>query len=188
MRLIEISQPAPKIAAFAFGRMNPPTTGHKKLVDTIASQPGDHFLFLTHTQDAKTNPLSFEDKVLYAQKMFPTVTVGDAGVKTIIDAMKKLQGMGYRDIIYVAGSDRVQQFDQLLSKYNGKDYQFDSIRTVNAGMRDPDAEGAVGVSASKAREYAVQGARRSFLSTIPADEKIGNEIYQKIRQNLKQTA
>ena len=188
MRLTEISQPAPKIAAFAYGRMNPPTTGHKKLVATIASQPGDHFLFLTHTQDAKTNPLSFEDKVLYAQKMFPTVTVGDAGVKTIIDAMKKLQSMGYRDIIYVAGSDRVQQFDQLLSKYNGKDYQFDSIRTVNAGMRDPDAEGAAGVSASRAREYAVQGAKRSFLTTIPADEKTATEIYQKIRQNLKQPA
>jgi len=188
MRLAEISQPAPKIAAFAFGRMNPPTTGHKKLVDTIVSQPGDHFLFLTHTQDAKSNPLSFEDKMLYAKKMFPDITVGDAGVRTIIDAMKKLESMGYRDIIYVAGSDRVQQFDQLLSKYNGKDYQFNSIRTVNAGMRDPDAEGTAGASASRAREYAVQGARRSFLSTIPADEKTGNEIYQKIRQNLKQTA
>ena len=102
--------------------------------------------------------------------------------------MQKLQSMGYKDIIYVAGSDRVQQFDELLNKYNGKDYQFNSIRTVNAGMRDPDAEGAAGVSASRAREYAVQGAKRSFLTTIPADEKTATEIYQKIRQNLKQPA
>lgn len=188
MRLAEISQPALKIAAFAYGRMNPPTTGHKKLIDTIAAQPGDHFLFLTHTQDVKSNPLSFEDKLAYAQKMFPNVKIGDAAVKTIIDAMQKLQSMGYQDIIYVAGSDRVQQFDQLLNKYNGKDYQFNSIRTVNAGMRDPDAEGAAGVSASRAREYAVQGAKRSFLTTIPADEKTATEIYQKIRQNLKQPA
>jgi len=188
MRLAEISQPAPKIAAFAYGRMNPPTTGHKKLIDTISAQPGDHFLFLTHTQDAKSNPLSFADKLDYAQKMFPNIKVGDAGVKTIIDAMKKLESMGYQDIIYVAGSDRVQQFDELLNKYNGKDYQFNSIRTVNAGMRDPDAEGAAGVSASRAREYAVQGAKRSFLTTIPADEKTATEIYQKIRQNLKQPA
>jgi nicotinic acid mononucleotide adenylyltransferase len=188
MRLAEISQPALKIAAFAYGRMNPPTTGHKKLIDTIAAQPGDHFLFLTHTQDVKSNPLSFEDKLAYAQKMFPNVKIGDVAVKTIIDAMQKLQSMGYQDIIYVAGSDRVQQFDQLLNKYNGKDYQFNSIRTVNAGMRDPDAEGAAGVSASRAREYAVQGAKRSFLTTIPADEKTATEIYQKIRQNLKQPA
>lgn len=188
MRLAEISQPAPKIAAFAYGRMNPPTTGHKKLIDTISAQPGDHFLFLTHTQDVKSNPLSFADKLAYAEKMFPNIKVGDAEVKTIIDAMKKLQSMGYKDIIYVAGSDRVQQFDQLLNKYNGKDYQFNSIRTVNAGMRDPDAEGAAGVSASRAREYAVQGAKRSFLTTIPADEKTATEIYQKIRQNLKQPA
>jgi nicotinic acid mononucleotide adenylyltransferase len=188
MRLAEISHPALKIAAFAYGRMNPPTTGHKKLIDTIAAQPGDHFLFLTHTQDVKSNPLSFEDKLAYAQKMFPNVKIGDAAVKTIIDAMQKLQSMGYQDIIYVAGSDRVQQFDQLLNKYNGKDYQFNSIRTVNAGMRDPDAEGAAGVSASRAREYAVQGAKRSFLTTIPADEKTATEIYQKIRQNLKQPA
>jgi nicotinic acid mononucleotide adenylyltransferase len=188
MRLIEINQPAPKIAAFAYGRMNPPTTGHKKLIDVISTQPGDHFLFLTHTQDAKSNPLSFADKLDYAEKMFPSIKVGDAGVKTIIDAMQKLQSMGYKDIIYVAGSDRVQQFDELLNKYNGKDYQFNSIRTVNAGMRDPDAEGAAGVSASRAREYAVQGAKRSFLTTIPADEKTATEIYQKIRQNLKQPA
>lgn len=188
MRLAEINQPAPKIAAFAYGRMNPPTKGHEKLINTIKAQPGDHFLFLTHTQDAKSNPLSFEDKMFYAQKMFPNINIGDAGVKTIIDAMKKLQSMGYKDIIYVAGSDRVQQFDQLLSKYNGKDYQFDSIRTVNAGMRDPDAEGTAGVSASRAREYAVQGARNSFLSTIPADPKLANQMYQKIRQTYKQTA
>lgn len=188
MRLVEISQPAPKIAAFAYGRMNPPTKGHEKLINTIKAQPGDHFLFLTHTQDIKSNPLSFADKVFYAEKMFPDIKIGDAGVKTIIDAMKKLQSLGYKDIIYVAGSDRVEQFDQLLSKYNGKDYQFNSIRTVNAGMRDPDAEGTTGVSASKAREYAVMGAKRSFLTTIPADEKTATEIYQKIRQNLKQPA
>lgn len=188
MRLIEINQPAVKIATFAYGRMNPPTTGHKKLVDIISTQPGDHFLFLTHTQDAKTNPLSFEDKLQYAQKMFPLITVGDVGVRTIIDAMKKLQSMNYTDVIYVAGSDRVTQFDELLNKYNGKDYQFNSIRTVSAGMRDPDAEGVAGASASRAREYAAQGARNSFLNTIPADAKTGNEIYQKIRQTLKQPA
>ncbi len=183
MRLAEINQPARKIAAFAFGRMNPPTAGHKKLVDLIVVQPGDHFLFLTHTQDAKSNPLSFADKLDYAQKMFPNIKVGDPGVKTIIDAMKKLESMGYTDIIYVAGSDRVQQFDELLNKYNNKDYKFNTIRTSNAGPRDPD-----GVSASKAREYAVMGAKRSFLKLIPADEKTATEIYQKIRQNLKQPA
>ena len=113
--------------------------------------------------------------------------VQNSAARTIIEGAKELSGK-YDDLIVVVGSDRIPEFKTLLNKYNGKDYQFDSIRTVNAGMRDPDAEGITGASASKAREYAVQGARRSFLSTIPADEKTGNEIYQKIRQNLKQTA
>jgi len=185
MRLTEFTH---KIAAFAFGRMNPPTKGHEKLVNTILQQTGDHFLFLTHTQDKKNNPLSFEDKLNFAKKMFPNVTVGDASVKTIMDAMKKLERDGYTDIIYVAGSDRVAQFDQLLNKYNNNEYKFKSIRTVNAGTRDPDAEGAAGVSASRAREYAVQGAKRSFLTTIPADEKTATELYTKVRKNLNITA
>ena len=115
---------APKVATFAFGRMNPPTIGHAKLVDKIKSQDGEPFLFLTHTQKPKTDPLSFAEKVFFAEKSFSGIKIGDQSVKTIIDAMKFLEAKGYSDIIYVAGSDRVAQFEKLLNDYNGKDYNF----------------------------------------------------------------
>ena len=145
---------APKVAAFAFGRMNPPTVGHAKLVDKIKSQEGEPFLFLTHTQKPKTDPLSFDEKVFFAQRSFTGVTIGDQKVRTIIDAMQFLESKGYSDIIYVAGSDRVAQFEKLLNTYNGKDYNFNSIKIVSAGQRDPDAEGAEGMSASKMKAAA----------------------------------
>ena len=104
---------APKTAVFAFGRMNPPTIGHAKLVDVVKSQDGKPFLFLTHTQKPKTDPLSFDEKVFFAQRSFTGVTIGDQKVRTIIDAMQFLEAKGYSDIIYVAGSDRVAQFEKL---------------------------------------------------------------------------
>ena len=113
---------ASKTAVFAFGRMNPPTIGHAKLVDVIKSQQGEPFLFLTHTQKPKTDPLSFAEKVFFAQKSFSGIAIGDNKVRTIIDAMKSLEAKGYTDIIYVAGSDRVDSFTKLLNDYNGKDY------------------------------------------------------------------
>ena len=118
---------APKTAVFAFGRMNPPTIGHAKLVDVVKSQDGKPFLFLTHTQKPKTDPLSFAEKVFFAQKSFTGIEIGNQTVKTIIDAMKHLEKAGYTDIIYVAGSDRVASFEKLLNDYNGKDYNFNSV-------------------------------------------------------------
>jgi len=157
---------APKVATFAFGRMNPPTIGHAKLVDKIKSQDGEPFLFLTHTQKPKTDPLSFAEKVFFAEKSFSGIKIGDQSVKTIIDAMKFLEAKGYSDIIYVAGSDRVAQFEKLLNDYNGKDYNFNSINVVNAGQRDPDAEGAEGMSASKLKAAAAEGDFETFKTGV----------------------
>ena len=92
---------ADKAATLAFGRMNPPTIGHKKLVDVVASQPGDPFLFITQTQKPKTDPLDFQTKLKFAKRFFPNVTVGDSEVNTIIKALQKLESMGYNSITYV---------------------------------------------------------------------------------------
>ena len=135
--------------------MNPPTIGHKKLVDVVASQPGDPFLFITQTQKPKTDPLDFQTKLKFAKRFFPNVTVGDSEVNTIIKALQKLESMGYNSITYVAGSDRVDDFKNLITKYNGKDYNFNNISVVSAGERDPDADGAEGMSASKMRAAAM---------------------------------
>ena len=156
---------ASKTAVFAFGRMNPPTIGHARLVDVIKNQQGEPFLFLTHTQKPKTDPLSFAEKIFFAQKSFSGITIGDSKVRTIIDAMKTLEAKGYTDIIYVAGSDRVDSFTKLLNDYNGKDYNFDSINIVSAGQRDPDAEGAEGMSASKMKAAAAENNFETFFNS-----------------------
>ena len=89
-------------AVFAFGRMNPPTIGHSKLVDMVKQQPGKHFVFLTHTQKPKTDPLTYAQKVKYAKQTFSGVSIGDANVKTIIQALQKLESMGYVNVISVS--------------------------------------------------------------------------------------
>ena len=175
---------ASKTAVFAFGRMNPPTIGHAKLVDVIKSQQGEPFLFLTHTQKPKTDPLSFAEKVFFAQKSFSGIAIGDNKVRTIIDAMKSLEAKGYTDIIYVAGSDRVDSFTKLLNDYNGKDYTFDSINIVSAGQRDPDAEGAEGMSASKMKAAAAEGDFETFKQGVAGDEKLAQMMFTKVKAGM----
>lgn len=184
MLIREILEAVDKTAVLAFGRMNPITIGHQKIVDTIRKQQGDPFLFLTHTQNNKKDPLSFAQKKMYAMNFFKGITVGDDMVKTIIEAMKKLESLGYNRIIYVAGSDRVDSFNDLLNKYNGSEYKFDSIDIVSAGERDPEQDGAQGISASKMRDFAARGDLNSFLNNVPGDKKLGTRMYQDVRKGL----
>jgi hypothetical protein len=144
-------------AVFAFGRLNPPTIGHGRLVDMVKNQPGKPFLFLTHTQKPDTDPLTFQQKIKYARASFDDITIGDPEVRTLIQALQKLESMGFAHVILVAGSDRVKQFDSFLPKYNGKDYNFESVKVVSSGERDPDADGIKGMSASKLKRLAAEG-------------------------------
>jgi nicotinamide mononucleotide adenylyltransferase len=185
MLITEILEAPNKTAVFAFGRMNPPTAGHKKIGEVIKAQPGDPFIFVTHTQNAKTDPLTFSQKLTFAQKMFPMIKVGDKAVRTWVQAMQKLEQMGYTNIIYVAGSDRVNQFNELLNKYNGKEYNFNSVKVVSAGERDPDAQGLEGMSASKMRDLAARGDKRTFINAVPIDPKTAEEMYNQVRTGLK---
>ena len=185
MHLREIFEAEGKTAVFAFGRMNPPTIGHKKLVNKMAGYPGDHYIFLTHTQKPKTDPLSFAEKVFFARRSFgSSVIVGNENVKTIIQAMQHLQEKGYNRIIYLAGSDRVESFTKLLNTYNGKDYQFDKIDVASAGERDPDAEGAEGMSASKLKAAAAAGDFDEFKTGVAGDEKLAQMMYNKVRSGM----
>lgn len=183
MLLRELYENDKKVAVLAFGRMNPPTIGHKKLADKVASIKGDHFIFLSQTQKPKTDPLDFDTKVKFAQQFFPNVTVGDRAVRTIIDAMKYLNAKGYTDIIYVAGSDRIPAFTDLLNKYNNVEYEFDSIEIVSAGERDPDADGAEGMSASKMRAAASDGDLEAFTQGTP-NPKLAKQMYDAVRKGM----
>ena len=181
-------------AVFAFGRFNPPTIGHKKLIDTVLQTAekvnGKAYLFLSHKQNNKTDPLSFKEKQAYIQQYYPKVAVGDAGSNTIIKALQKIQAEGRTRIVMVAGSDRVQEFEKLLNQYNGKPdkagndlYKFDDIKVVNAGQRDPDADDVTGASASKARELAAKGQEHEFSKIIMGGDD-GKIIYDKIQDAL----
>ena len=181
-------------AVFAFGRFNPPTIGHQKLIETVLQTAekanGKAYLFLSHKQNNKTDPLNFAEKQAYIQQFYPKLAVGDAGANTIIKALQKIQAEGRTRIIMVAGSDRVEEFKKLLNQYNGKPdkqgndlYKFDSIDVVNAGQRDPDAEGVSGASASKARELANKGQWHEF-SKISMGGDESKLVYNKIQDAL----
>jgi hypothetical protein len=166
-----------KTIFFSFGRMNPPTIGHEKLLDKLASTAGrnPYRMYLSQSQDAKKNPLAYKDKVKAARKMFPRHArniIMTKDVKTVFDIAVKLYDEGFRKVVMVVGSDRVREFDVLLSRYNGEKmrhgfYNFAEIRVVSAGDRDPDAEGVAGMSASKMRAAASGNDFTSFAQGLP---------------------
>ena len=181
-------------AVFAFGRFNPPTIGHQKLIEKVQSMAGQvngkAYIFLSHKQNNKTDPLSFKDKQSYIQKYYPDVIVGDQTANTIIKALQVIQAQGRTRIVMVAGSDRVVEFQKLLNQYNGKPdkagnelYKFDYIDVVNAGQRDPDGEGIAGASASKARELANKGQWHEFAK-IAMGGSDSKAVYNKIQDAL----
>lgn len=179
-------------ASFTFGRFNPPTeSGHGKLVSAVQAHAeehgGQHYIFPSHTQDKKKNPLSHEDKVHAMKKMFKGANVvSHEGVHTAIDAMKHLEKKGHTHVTMVVGSDRVPQFHKLLNDYNGKEYNFKKINVVSAGHRDPDAEGAEGMSASKMRGLVKSGKRDEFISHY-SDKKLGAHLHDKVKQAMSES-
>ena len=183
-------------AVFAFGRFNPPTIGHEKLLDKVKDMAqqvnGKGYIFLSQKQNNKTDPLSFKDKQNYIQKFYPDLAIGDATVKTIIQALQKIQSEGRTRIVMIAGSDRVMEFQKLLNQYNGKPdkqgnelYKFDYIDVVSAGERDPDQEGATGASASEARELASKGQENEFSKIIMGGDA-GKVLYNRIQSVMGQ--
>src|SRR5210317_1731212 len=151
-----------KSVAFTFGRFNPPTIGHEKLIAKVAQQPtNDYKIYLSRSEDSKKNPLSPTKKLSYMKSMFPrhASKIQLNPTNMVLDLATDLHNKGYTDITMVVGSDRVREFEGILKKYNDVKsrhgyYNFDSIKVVSAGERDPDAEGATGMSASKMRDAA----------------------------------
>lgn len=181
-----------KSATFTFGRFQPATIGHEKLFKALKanSRGGDVYIFTSQTQDKKDNPLSYQEKTDMLKGMFPqfaSSVVHDTSVKTIIDAMKFLASKGYVNVKLVVGEDRVEKFDELLNKYNGgDDFKFDVIEVVSAGVRDPDADGAEGMSASKMRAAVRANDKEAFMKGIPKSYKKGGEtLFNELSKRLK---
>jgi hypothetical protein len=177
-------------AVMTFARCNPPTTGHAKLFnhvrDAARKEGADHHIFLSHTQDAKKNPLSHKQKREFIHKMVPGLNVHEEeGIKTPIDALKHLHKKGYTHVTMVVGGDRHEAMSNLVHKYNGgKDYHFKHLEVKSAGDRDPDAEGVEGMSASKMREHATKKNFKEFSKGVPKKEH-AKELYTAVRKGMK---
>ena len=178
-------------ATFTFGRFNPPTTGHEKLVKKLMSvgKGTDVLLFSSHSNDKRKNPLSHKDKVKYLRKFFGRIVV-DANVRTVFEICNYLQQKKYTKVNMVVGSDRVKEFEALLTKYNGVKarhgyYKFKEINIISAGERDPDADDVSGMSASKMREFAEKGDFEGFKDGVPSKGKnLAKKLYDDIRTGM----
>lgn len=180
-----------KSVVFAFGRFNPPTIGHELLVKAVKKlaqqRNADHVIYASRSQDAKKNPLSVEKKVKYLKLMFKSTNFAAANdqERTFIEAAKALNKK-YKNIIMIAGSDRIAEFKRLLNTYNGKEFNFDTIEVVSAGERDPDADDATGMSASKMRSLAVKGSYSEFKKGLPSTVRDidGKRLMNDIRDGM----
>ena len=183
---------------FAFGRFNPPTIGHEKLINAVIAvsqrEGATALIYGSHSQDSRKNPLSHSEKFKYLKKMFPRqkkILQSSSKARNIMEIAAEMSEK-HNKLILIAGSDRVTEFKSLLNSYNGKKskhgfYEFEEIDVVSAGERDPDADGASGMSASKMREAAIKGEFESFLMGASEELTIKDKrnMMNDVRKGLK---
>ena len=179
--------------SITFGRFNPPTIGHEKLLKKVAQQAkssgGTYRIYPSRTEDPKKNPLDTGTKVRFMRQAYPdhaNSIIDNEEMRTIFDVLSGLDADGYSSVNIVVGGDRVSEFNSLATKYNGDLYTFDDIKVVSAGDRDPDGEGVEGMSASKMRKAAMEGDQESFNKGIPAamSKKDKEAMYLTLRQSM----
>jgi len=180
-----------KHVAFAFGRFNPPTVGHKKLIDAVvnAADGGDFYIFTSQSQDPDKNPLDYQTKVNFLKKLFPDIQdkiVYDNTIKNVLQAADKLKASGYTDATFVCGSDRIPEFTKLLNTWNGMDKtpRFGVLNIISSGEREDGAEGVEGVSASMAREFVKNNDFESFKGTVPNNPQLAKELFDAVKQGM----
>ena len=193
-KFLDIAEARGDTAVFTFGRFNPPTIGHQKLLDKVASvaksNPGaPYYIFASHSENPKKDPLPYVKKVAYMKKMFSkhSRNITTTRDRTVFELAVTLHNKGHRAIVMVVGSDRVTEFDTLLNKYNGVEgrhgyYGFDNIEVVSAGERDPDAEGVTGMSASKMRAAASANDYDTFKLGLPKNFNNGMSLFKDVRK------
>jgi hypothetical protein len=176
----------------AFGRFNPPTTGHEKLLNTVAmvAGKGEYKIYPSRSNDPKKNPLDPDTKISVMRQMYPKHSeriVNDSNSKTIFDVLKQAHADGYSSVNIVVGSDRQPEFEKLANSYNGKLYDFAAINVVSAGERDPDADDVSGMSASKLRQAAAEGDFETFRKGTPKnlDDEATKQLFMTLRKSMK---
>jgi len=192
---LEMHEARRKTLAFTFGRFNPPTIGHEKLINKVASVRADDYrIYLSRSEDPKKNPLSPRDKLSVMKSMFPRharkIMINPTNM--ILDICTDLYKQGFTEIFMVVGSDRVREFETIINKYNDVKsrhgyYNFDNINVLSAGERDPDAEGATGMSASKMRAAAAKGDLASFKKGLPSGVD-AEKLMKQVRKGMRLAA
>lgn len=174
-----------------FGRFNPPTVGHDKLLKSAKriSAGGDVKIYPSRTQDPKKNPLDPDMKISFMKKMFPDfkeIIINDDNMRSIFDVLINANEEGYSSVNIVVGSDRQAEFDNLAQKYNGNLYNFDLINVVSAGVRDADSDGVEGMSASKMRKAVMDDDFDSFRRGTPKtlDDAETQALFNAVRQGM----
>ncbi len=179
--------------SITFGRFNPPTIGHEKLLKKVAqeakSSGGEYRIYPSRTEDPKKNPLDSGTKIRFMRQAYPdhaNAIIDNEDMRTIFDVLTALDNDGYSSVNIVVGGDRVSEFNSLATKYNGDLYTFDEIKVTSAGGRDPDSEGVEGMSASKMRKAAMEGDQDSFNKGIPKamSKKDKEAMYLTLRQSM----
>ncbi len=198
-------EPKDKHHTIAFGRMNPPTAGHEKLVnhmhETAKKFGGDHTLVLSGSHDTTPaekkkgkNPLSPEQKLKHAKNAFPgtNVEIADKSAPTILHQAARLHKQGVTHLHFAGGEDR-KPMVELLKKYNGVkgthgEYNFKHISFENAGHRDENAKGVEGISGTKLRGLASEGKKDEFHSHLSSKMKPEHKdaLYNDLRKAMKQ--
>ena len=182
-----------KTLTTAFGRFNPPTVGHEKLLGAArkAAAGGQLKIYPSRSQDPKKNPLDPDMKISYMKKMFPDYEeeiINDGEMKTIFDVLKTAEADGFKNVNIIVGADRQAEFENLAQKYNGDLYNFDQIRVISAGVRDADAEGVEGMSASKMRKAVQDDDFEAFKRGTPKGLKDADAqaVFDAVRTGMKQ--
>jgi nicotinic acid mononucleotide adenylyltransferase len=175
---------------FAFGRFNPPTVGHAKLMSKVITEArsnrANHIVYASASTDKRSNPLDVNTKVKFMKKMFPknNIKAASGNERTFIEILKFFDKM-YGNIIMIAGSDRVGEFQKLTNKYNGQEYNYKTIKLVSSGERDPDAEGVTGMSASKMREMAKNNDYRNFKTGVSnLSDKDSKALFNAVKKGM----
>ena len=186
-----LNEASGKTAIFAFGRMNPPTTGHTKLIKKVMmvakKEKGIPMIYPSKTEDNKSNPLTYKTKVEVLKDVFGNIINTDTSIKTPFDVLEYLNDEEFSKVVFVVGSDRVVEFKKNMSKFVKSD--LDNIKefsVVSAGDRDPDAEGVKGISGSKMREYAKKDKLKLFkVGLMTKNSKLAKKVFKELQKKLK---
>lgn len=177
-----------KTAVFAFGRYNPPTRGHEKLINAVVEianeRNGSPFIFASTSRDSRRNPLSYTDKVAFLQAVYPNANVvHNPAIKNPFQATGYLSDQGFTNLVFVVGSDRVEEFQK---RFNRTEDYFNTFEVVSAGHRDPESKGVEGMSGSKAREAAESGNIGKFRAATGWSGEIATQLMKAVKQGMSE--